>query len=397
MLLLTSTTDRLQVVTDAAAAIDVHTSWVDTNVGTGLITPGRTNTSILAAATTSIAGAPAVSIQRNVRTVHIRNKHATLATNVTVTHSDGIVTVELIKYPLGAGAQLEYTDENGWSTTVFGTGSSPPVVAGGAGGGVVAFERLDDTHVRLVTLAGDAAAVKIAGITYRLPPLGITQANTACFVNGVGGSSLAVNTTYLVCLFVNAGALTMDFLTTLTNVRDATPGNEGVQICSGDSSRSVIGMVRTGATSQFVDTRNQRFVRGWFNRSAKMMGNDWAFRTLAPTSYADITPDEHVEFVSFAGDVAQMSATFSFSSNYYTAVYNVLFIDDVASAAADYAVSVISNVDPQMYGSAHEVNVINAWEPTDGFHYISLAGLTGVYVNTDWRSGGFRGLLTGPG
>lgn len=397
MLLLTSTTDRLQVVTDAVAAIDVHTSWVDTNISSGLITPGRTNTSIVTAATTSIAGAPAASIQRNVRTVHIRNKHATLATNVTVTHTDGVVTVELIKYPLGPGTQLEYTDENGWSTTVFGTGSSPPVVAGGAGGGVVVFERLDDTHVRLVTLAGDAAAVKIAGITYRVPPSGITQANTVCFVNGTSGQNLAVNTTYLVCLFVNAGALTMDFRSTLTNIRDTTPGNEGVQIRSGDSSRSVIGMIRTGPAAKFIDTRNQRFVRGWFNRGAKLIGNDWAGRTLAPTSYEDVTPDAHVEFVSFAGDVAHVATTFSMQSDYYTAWYNTLFIDDVNNAAAEFASSVISNVDPAMYGSAHEVNAINAFELTDGFHFVSLAGITGAYVNTMWRSGGFRGVLAGPG
>jgi hypothetical protein len=59
MLLLTSTSDKLQIIsiiTSQAASIDVHASWVDN--ASNNITPGRTNSVITTAATTIIA-APA--------------------------------------------------------------------------------------------------------------------------------------------------------------------------------------------------------------------------------------------------------------------------------------------------------------------------------------------------
>ena len=118
MLLLTSVNDRLQIVTSSVADIDVHASWVDTSAG--VITPGRTNTAIALTTTTSVAGAPAASTQRNVKTLHVRNKHASLACDVTVQHTDGTIVAQLYKATLSAGDALEYTDQAG-----FGGGRVP--------------------------------------------------------------------------------------------------------------------------------------------------------------------------------------------------------------------------------------------------------------------------------
>lgn len=125
MLLLTSINDRLQVVTSAAVTIDVHASWVDTAAGT--ITPGRTNTAISLAATTSVAGAPAASTQRNVKTLHVRNKHASASCDVTIQHTDGTIVAQLYKATLDAGQMLMYTDQAG-----FGGGRVSPA-AGSTG------------------------------------------------------------------------------------------------------------------------------------------------------------------------------------------------------------------------------------------------------------------------
>jgi hypothetical protein len=112
MILLTSTSDKLQIVTSAAAAIDVHASWVD-NTATA-VTPGRTNSTITTAATTVVVGTPAASTQRNVKTLHVRNKHATASTDVTVQHTDGAIVVELYKATLVAGGMLQYVDDEGF-------------------------------------------------------------------------------------------------------------------------------------------------------------------------------------------------------------------------------------------------------------------------------------------
>ena len=117
MLMLTSTGDQLQIVTDAAATVDAHATWVDIVTSSGAVTPGRTNTAITTAATTSVAGSPASTAARNVKTLHVRNKHATLACNVTVRHTDGTTVIELVSVPLPPGTMVEMTDQGGFALT----------------------------------------------------------------------------------------------------------------------------------------------------------------------------------------------------------------------------------------------------------------------------------------
>jgi hypothetical protein len=125
MLLLTSPNDRLQVVTSVAATVHVHTSWVDTNTSSGAVTPGRTNTIITTAATTAVAGGgPAAGVQRNVKTLHVRNIAGAPTCDVTVQHTDGTIVVQLYKCTLAGNDALEYTDQGGFSSAI----------SGGAGG-----------------------------------------------------------------------------------------------------------------------------------------------------------------------------------------------------------------------------------------------------------------------
>jgi hypothetical protein len=112
MLLLTSTSDLVQVTSSIALALDVHASWVD--YATGTVTPGRTNTAISTATTATVVASPAASTQRNVKSLHLRNKDATLSTDVTVIHNDGSISIELIKITLAAGDSLEYVEGVGF-------------------------------------------------------------------------------------------------------------------------------------------------------------------------------------------------------------------------------------------------------------------------------------------
>jgi hypothetical protein len=113
MILLTSTSDKLQLITTATANTDVHASWVDNASGT--ITPGRTDSNnIVTATTTDIVGSPGASTQRAVKTFTIRNKHASTSQTITVVHTDGAVTMELIKCTLLAGEELHYQTGQGF-------------------------------------------------------------------------------------------------------------------------------------------------------------------------------------------------------------------------------------------------------------------------------------------
>ena len=113
MLLLASTSDLLRVVTGSAVTVDVHASWSDLNGTT--VTPGRTNTLISTAATTTVVGSPASSTFRSVKTLTARNRHASSAVDVTVLHTDGTNAVELVKVTLSAGDALHYDEHNGFT------------------------------------------------------------------------------------------------------------------------------------------------------------------------------------------------------------------------------------------------------------------------------------------
>jgi hypothetical protein len=112
MLNLAATTDKLQVVTSTAAAIDVHASFADLSGTT--VTPGKQNTAISTATTTDIVAAPGASTVRNVKTLHIRNKHATLSDDITLIYDQNGTDFELFKTTLRVGEQLEYVEGIGF-------------------------------------------------------------------------------------------------------------------------------------------------------------------------------------------------------------------------------------------------------------------------------------------
>lgn len=112
MILLTSTSDVIAVTTSSTANIDVHTSYVD--LLSGVVTPARDNSTISTATSTPIVTSPASSTYRTVKSIFIRNRHATTSNDITVTHTDGTTSVELIKVTLNAGYTLRYDEGNGF-------------------------------------------------------------------------------------------------------------------------------------------------------------------------------------------------------------------------------------------------------------------------------------------
>lgn len=114
MLLLASTSDKLQVVTFSGGAIAtvVHASWADLNGSTVL--PGRTNTSIVTGTTTDVVASPAGSTYRTIKTLCIRNTHASSSCTTTVTHTDGTTAVSLFMAIIGPLEELQYHEGVGF-------------------------------------------------------------------------------------------------------------------------------------------------------------------------------------------------------------------------------------------------------------------------------------------
>lgn len=112
MLLLTSTSDKVQVVTTTTAPLEVHATYLDS--ASGVITPVRDNTEITTATTTDVVSSPAASTYRNVQTLLIRNAHASTSNVVTVRHTDGTTAVDVFSVTLAAQETIQYLDGVGF-------------------------------------------------------------------------------------------------------------------------------------------------------------------------------------------------------------------------------------------------------------------------------------------
>lgn len=116
MLLLLATTDKIQLVTSAAATLDVVASIQDKTTSTGAIASASQRTAVTTATTTDIVSGPSSGIERNIVELTARNKHATQACDVTVLLDANGTDYEICKFTLAAGDTLEYVEGIGWFT-----------------------------------------------------------------------------------------------------------------------------------------------------------------------------------------------------------------------------------------------------------------------------------------
>jgi len=112
MIMLSLTTDKLQLVTDAAVTVDVHCSYDDYT--TAAARPDKQNTAISTATTTDILAAPGASTTRKLKYMAARNKHASSSVNVTIVFDANGTDYELHKTNLLAGECLEYIEGVGF-------------------------------------------------------------------------------------------------------------------------------------------------------------------------------------------------------------------------------------------------------------------------------------------
>ena len=104
-MLILNSTDVLQVVTGSASTVHVHADWADNN--SGAVAPSNTNTAaITTATTTTVVASPSSGQQRSVRMLLISNVDAANATQITVQHNNGSITLTLVSLNLLPGETL---------------------------------------------------------------------------------------------------------------------------------------------------------------------------------------------------------------------------------------------------------------------------------------------------
>jgi hypothetical protein len=112
-LYLTSTSDKVQIVTGSAGAVDAHASWASydpSQPATDRVTLGRNNVKVSTAATTDLIGSPASGVTRNPKVIHIANVHASIANQVTLQHTDGTNVIQIESVNLQPGERIDWRE-----------------------------------------------------------------------------------------------------------------------------------------------------------------------------------------------------------------------------------------------------------------------------------------------
>ena len=113
MLLLTTTTDFLQVLTGSALSTDWTSSYVD--VTTAAFTPDSTQGNVATATSTTIVASPAASTQRQVKFLSIRNRDGVSTQTISIIKNAGAVQYRATPdIPLLPGESLQYVDGIGF-------------------------------------------------------------------------------------------------------------------------------------------------------------------------------------------------------------------------------------------------------------------------------------------
>jgi hypothetical protein len=249
----------------------------------------------------------------------------------------------------------------------------------GTGAGRLVFENA--TQVAFRPYNGRLLPVKdAAGWRNRDIGAGIVSGNPSAAVNRVDGAAnqaLAAGTTYLVTVFDNAGVLTFDFLTTLAHAVDATTG---VEIKSGDDSRTVVGMVRTTTPVGFADSATKRLVLSWANRRPRALVNSFTVdRTTTSTTYVEINSEIRLELLTWGDESVALSVAGSITNSGVAGVRAGVALDSTTVPESGFeSAGVVSNA-----GAGIPLGIAG-WKTgaAEGYHFVTLLGLTNVGTAT---------------
>lgn len=179
--------------------------------------------------------------------------------------------------------------------------------------------------------------------------------------------------------FDSAGVITLE--ASLTG--HSPDSTVGVEVKTGDPTRTLFGMVQMGAGSPgtFINSVTQRYLANWFNRRRLAQTNMFTTgRSTASTTFAEINTEIRVEFLDWGEEGIHVGAAGTANNNTAgNATATAIGIDGIVASVAT------SFTQP---GGGNNRGPFGIWAivpVTEGLHYATLLG--GVSGGTgDWAS-----------
>lgn len=209
--------------------------------------------------------------------------------------------------------------------------------------------------------------LNINGNLEKLPAAGVTAVNT-----GLSNSTL-----YYVYAYMNAGAVALELSAT-----GHSQHSNGVEIKTGDPSRTLVGMVRTNSSGQFVDDEKNLCVLSWFNRHRKVGKSKFtANRDVAAAAlvFSEVNTEIRVNFLTWADEPVRQAICGGFTVVGVGTAYGYANIDNDTSGQRAWCAHSASTTGT--FSSVDERTV------SEGYHFGSLTGNCEGGTKATWLGG----------
>lgn len=215
--------------------------------------------------------------------------------------------------------------------------------------------------------------IKIAGVweAKLIPLAGVSLANTG----------LTAATLYYVYAFDNATVLTLEAVTTVPTMDTDT----GLQIKTGDASRSLVGLVfmDAGSPGTFADGDTKRYTASFFNRRTRAMVNNFTANRTTTGAIVEVNTEIRCTFVTWGDEIvrAQIHGSTAGSATNGIVATHVGFdgVTDVVGGVS-YFPSVANQTSILQTGGG---KVLAA-----GNHFATLAGRSSNAATATWHGSG---------
>ncbi|MFW2232650.1 MULTISPECIES: hypothetical protein [Rhizobium] len=242
-----------------------------------------------------------------------------------------------------------------------------------SGSAFFAFVTSDDTHseCRLALSGGNlllsrfnGRRLTIGGASEVIPSAGITLA----------AAGLTPSTLYHIYAYMNSGTMTLEGSTTAYTT-DATTG---VQIKTGDASRTLVGMGRPVTGPAWSDTAKQRFVRSWYNDlGVSLFNNFTANRATASTSAVELNSEIRCETLLWSGELFDATSVGSIINGAANGRNNSSLGFDGTTSEPNGSQAVLSSTDTVPFSCTALKSGLS-----EGYHYVTLLGLVNSGTGT---------------
>lgn len=241
--------------------------------------------------------------------------------------------------------------------------------AGGSGtaAGQCKLQYISSSVIQLTPWNGNNLVINSTNRT--IPSGGVTLAPTA----------LTPNTLYYIYAYMSGSTMTLEASATGYTTQTTT----GINIKSGDATRTLVGMARPITGPNWVDASTQRFLRSWFNESG-LTGSNYlnGNKSTTSTTFVEIDSACRLEALFWTNEAIHVTSNIQVTANVAnTGVHSLLTVNEVTGAVAwARRMAVVNVYATGGGGTTYECSDIAlTFEvagvvATEGYSYVALLG-----------------------